>query len=87
MTRLKKKSYGECLTIYFIGRLDQVHFKIYAAMDPKQGERHLSDLLDINPTEREVQAAVSWLLGRKAGPEFKATLKQVLERIGHERLA
>jgi hypothetical protein len=32
-------------------------------------------------------AAHSWLLGRKVGPEFKAALAQVLDRIGYERIA
>ena len=73
--------------MYFISRLDQVHFKIFAAMDPKQGTRHLSDLMDLEPTEVEVKAAVSWLLGRPVSPQFKATLRQVLDRIGHERIA
>jgi hypothetical protein len=85
--RLKKKSYGASLTVYFISRLDQVHFKIYAAMDLKEGTRHLSDLIDLNPTAAEVETAVAWLLGRKVSPQFKATLSQVLERIGHERIA
>ena len=85
-TRLIKKSYGICLTVYFISRFDQVHFKMYAAMDPKDGTRHLGDLLDLKPRENEVRAAISWLLGRKASPEFKAALCQVLERIGYERI-
>ncbi len=85
--RLIKKSYGICLTVYFISRFDQVHFKIYAAMDPKSGTRHLSDLLDLKPQEDEVRAAISWLLERKASLEFKAALCQVLERIGYERIA
>jgi len=33
-TRFIKKSYGACLTVYFISRFDQVHFKMFAAMDP-----------------------------------------------------
>ena len=86
-TRLIRKSYGACLIVYFINRFDQVHFKMYAAMDPKDGTRHLSDLLDLKPKEHEVRAAVSWLLGREASPEFKAALCQVLERIGYERIA
>lgn len=86
-TRLVKKSYGACLTVYFINRFDQVHFKMFAAMDPKDGTRHLSDLLDLKPQEYEVKAAVSWLLGRKVSPEFKATLRQLLDRIGYERIA
>ena len=86
-TRLKKTTYGACLKVHFISRIDQVHFKIFAAMDPKEGTRHLSDLLDIEPSVDEVNAAVSWLLGRKVSAQFKTTLKQVLERIGHESIA
>jgi len=47
----------------------------------------VSDLMDLEPTEVEVKAAVSWLLGRAVSPQFKATLRQVLDRIGHERIA
>jgi hypothetical protein len=86
-TRLIKKAYGVCLTVYFISRFDQVHFKMFAAMDPKDGTRHLSDLLDLNPRENEITSAVAWLLGRKTSPEFKSALRQVLERIGYERIA
>jgi hypothetical protein len=73
--------------VYFISRFDQVHFKMFAAMDPRDGTRHLSDLLDLKPQEDEVRAAISWLVGRKASAEFKAALRQVLERIGYERIA
>jgi len=57
-------------------------------MDPKTRlETHLGDLLDLEPTEGEVQAAVKWLLSRKTSPNFRCKLKQVLDRIGHEKLA
>jgi hypothetical protein len=85
--RLIRKSYGICLTVSFISRFNQVHFKMFAAMDPKDGTRHLADLLDLKPREKEVQASISWLLGRKYSPQFKAALCQVLERIGYERIA
>jgi hypothetical protein len=57
-------------------------------MDPKTRlETHLGDLLDLEPTEAETQAAVDWLLRRKSSPAFRRKLKQVLDRIGHEKLA
>jgi len=62
--------------------------KIYATMDPKTRlETHLGDLLDLEPTEAEAQAAADWLLSRKTSPAFRRKLKQVLDRIGHEKLA
>lgn len=57
-------------------------------MDPKTRlETHLGDLLDLKLTEVEVQAAVDWLMSRKSSPAFRRKLKQVLDRIGHEKLA
>jgi len=86
--RLKRKSYGRCLALHLISRLDQIHLKMYAAMDPKSRlEIHLGDLLDLEPTATEAQAAVDWLLQRKTSPAFRRKLKQVLDRIGHEKLA
>ncbi len=86
-TRLTRRSYGACLTVHFIGRLDQIQFKLYAAMDPKEGTRHLSDLLDLEPAEDELRIAIAWLLNREVGAPFKTRLKQVLERLGYEEFA
>jgi hypothetical protein len=59
--RLKRKSFGRCLALHLTSRLDQIHLKIYAAMDPKTRlETHLGDSLDLEPTEAETQAAVDW---------------------------
>lgn len=86
--RLKKKSYGHCLTLHVISRFDQIHLKIFAAMDPKTRiETHLSDLLELEPTKIEVKAAVKWLLKSKVSQDFRKKLKLVLDRIGHEKLA
>jgi len=61
---------------------------VYAGMDPKTRlETHLGDLLDLEPTEAETQAAVDWLLSRKTSRNFRRKLKDVLDRIGHEKLA
>ena len=64
-----------------------MQLKIYAAMDPGDGPRHLGDLLDLEPTQPEAQAAMDWLLNRRTSKEFRHKLKEVLERIGHEQLA
>ena len=87
-TRLKRKSYGRCLALHVISRLDQIHLKLYATMDPKTRiETHLGDLMDLEPTTAEAQAAVDWLLHRKTSADFRGKLRQVLDRIGHEELA
>jgi hypothetical protein len=86
--RLKRQSYGKCLALHVISRLDQIHLKIYAAMHPKTRiETHLGDLMEMEPTEAEAGAAVDWLLKRKTSADFRRKLKEVLDRIGHEKLA
>jgi len=57
-------------------------------MDPKTRiETHLGDLMDLEPTEAEARAAVDWLLKRKTSADFRCKLKQILDRIGHAKLA
>jgi hypothetical protein len=86
--RLTRTSFGPCLALHMVSRRDQIHFKMYATMDPKtRTETHLGDLLDLEPTEEEAQAAVDWLLTHKTSRDFRRKLKQVLDRIGHEKLA
>ncbi len=86
--RLKRKRYGRCLALHMISRLDQIHLKIYAAMHPKTRiETHLGDLLDLEPTEKEARMAADWLMGRKTSADFRRKLKEILDRIGHEKLA
>jgi hypothetical protein len=43
VSRLFQKDYGRRLTVYFAGRKDQIHFKLYAAVD--RGGYHIDDLL------------------------------------------
>ena len=86
--RLKRRRFGKSLALHLLSRLDQIHLKIYATMDPKTRlETHLGDLLVLAPTEAEARAAVEWLLRRKTSTAFRRMLRDVLDRIGHESLA
>ena len=84
--RLQSHSYGEVLTIYFIGRLDQIHFKLHAAVDQGMG-RHVNDLLALNPTPAEMELAARWVLTQDAGVQFPDVLKQALRKIGYGTVA
>lgn len=53
--RLHARAYGTHLTVYFIDRLDQIHFKLYAAVD--RGGYHINDLEILKPTDEELIAA------------------------------
>ena len=46
--RLHSRHYGVHLTVHFIDRLDQIHFKLYAAVD--RGGYHIEDLRALDRT-------------------------------------
>ena len=75
--RLVKKVYGQYLTVYFISRIDQIHFKLYAAVD--QDGYHVQDLFALKPTENEMEVAAKWVVTQDVSEVFKALLKDFLE--------
>ena len=84
--RLTEKEYGPRLAIYFIGRLDQIHFKLYAAADQRDGT-HLNDLKALHPTAAELEAAARWAMTHDVSEGFKMVLKELLTQLGHESVA
>ena len=84
--RLTEKEYGPRLAIYFIGRLDQIHFKLYAAVDQRDGT-HLNDLKALHPTAAELEAAARWAMTHDVSEGFKMVLKELLTQLGHEPVA
>lgn len=58
--RLERVVYGPALTVAFASRLDQVHFKLYAAVDHNGPSKHLSDLQTLNPTPEELVQSARW---------------------------
>ena len=84
--RLTEKKYGPRLAIYFIGRLDQIHFKHYAAADQRDGT-HLNDLKALHPTAAELEAAARWAMTHDVSEGFKMVLKELLTQLGHESVA
>ncbi len=84
--RLESKAYGAHLTVWYIGRLDQIHFKLYAAADQGPG-RHLKDLLALNPTADELLVAARWAMTHDVSEGFKELLRTLLKEIHHEAVA
>lgn len=84
-SRLVRRDYGDSLSIYFIGRLDQIYFKIYAGTD--RGGRDLTDLAALNPTEEEVEAAARWAMTNDVSEPYRMLLKNMLRKIGYEQVA
>jgi hypothetical protein len=83
--RLHEKAYGNHLRAYFIDRIDQIHFKLYAAVD--RGGYHVSDLEMLRPTTEELVQAACWTVTHDVSPGFRMLLKQLLESLGYENAA
>lgn len=83
--RLHRRDYGPQLTVYFTDRLDQIFFKIYAAVD--QGGRHLTDLAALQPTAAELDAAARWAMTMDVSENFRMLLKTMVRQIGHDQVA
>ena len=84
--RLTAKEYGSRLTVHFIGRLDQIHFKLYAAADQRDGT-HLNDLKALHPNAAELEAAARWAMTHDVSEGFKMILQELLTQLGHESIA
>lgn len=83
--RLSWKSFGEKLTVAFIGRIDQIHFKLYAAVD-QFGSYHATDLQALNPTDDELLKAVAWSRTHDPSVGYLESIKMFFREFGYEHL-
>ncbi len=86
LDRTVERSYGSCLRLLVLDRLDQIHLKLYAAVD-QRGGRHLADLLELRPTADELLAAARWAKTHDPSPGFHQELVGLLKQIGHDDVA
>lgn len=83
--RLRSKRYGAHLIVHFIDRVDQVHFKLYAAAD--RGGYHVEDLRALDPSPDELEAAARWAMTHDVSEGFVMVLKQLLRSLGYASVA
>lgn len=86
MERVVTRRFGQRLTIHFLGRYDQIHFKLYAAVDQGAG-KHLDDLLSLNPTADEIERAARWTMTHDVSEGFKQNLKALINYLGFRDVA
>jgi hypothetical protein len=80
--RLERRDYGPGLTVYFASRYDQIHFKLYAAVDEGGPGKHEADLRALAPTEAELIAAARWSRSHDPSPGYAESLRGALEFLG-----
>jgi len=85
LERAETRDYGKALKVRILSRYDQIHFKLYAAVD--QGGKHYDDLLGLKPSAEELEAAANWSMTHDASEGFKFNLKKLLKDMGHDNVA
>ena len=83
--RLVKNFQGDRLAIYYASRLDQIHFKLYAAID-QLGSYHSADLNELKPTEAELLQALQWTTTHDPSDGFRLAIKLFLDGFGYGQL-
>ena len=81
LSRVETRTYGPALTVLYAGRLDQVHFKLYAMVDQGAG-RHEADLRALEPTREELLSAARWTRTHDPSEGFRQELVAVLAHLG-----
>jgi len=83
--RLTWKRFGDKLTVAFIDRIDQIYFKLYAAVD-QFGSYHATDLQMLNPTDDELLGAVAWSRTHDPSDGYLESIKMFFREFGYEHL-
>ena len=83
--RLIERVYGPRLAVYFIGRRDQIFFKVFAGAD--RGGQDLDDLTALKPTAEEWEAAARWAMTIDVSEGYRMLLQELLKNMGHESIA
>ncbi|MBI3292481.1 MAG: hypothetical protein HYZ73_06695 [Elusimicrobia bacterium] len=85
LERMETRSYGTALTVRLLSRYDQIHFKLYAAVD--RSGKHYDDLLALKPTPSELEAAARWSMTHDVSEAYKGELQKMLTAMGHPDVA
>ncbi len=84
--RLTRQTFGDWLTVGFVSRFDQIHFKLYAAVD-QSGSYHAVDLRKLEPTDEELLAAAGWTRSHDPSEGYRQGLQWFLKEFGYGHLA
>lgn len=81
VARAHRREWGG-LTLYIADRLDQIFFKLYAAVDQGPRSKHFEDLRRLHPTSAELSSAAAWVRTHDPSPGFARELLAALRSIG-----
>lgn len=81
---MEEHSFGSSLSVSFVGRLDQIYFKLYAAVD-QMGSYHGQDLEKLEPKIKELKFAINWVKNHDSSEGFLMMLENYLTDRGYEK--
>ena len=81
--RVAIRRYGS-LELHVADRFDQVHFKLYAAVDQGPRSKHFADLRALEPNGEELLAAAAWARTHDPSDAFRTELVAALQSLGLE---
>ncbi len=73
--------YG-ALEVHALSRVDQICFKLYAAVDRGPDDKHFNDLRTLEPSEDELRMAAQWAVTHDHSPAFRNELIGCLGVLG-----
>ncbi len=83
LQRAERRSYGGTLSALYVGRLDQIHLKLYASLGRE--ERHVADLFALKPSDEELVQAARWIMAVAGDMVLEADILRLLRDLGCER--
>lgn len=81
MERARREEHGPALAVWYASRFDQIHLKLYAAVDQGPG-RHEADLRALEPSPDELVTAARWSRRHDPSPGYRQVLEQALAAFG-----
>lgn len=73
------------LEVGFAGRASIVALKLFAVVDAGIGSVHFQDLVALDPSPSELQAAAEWVASQDAGTVFPELLEEALHHVERSR--
>lgn len=83
LERVSTRSFGGLL-VHVADRIDQIHFKLYAAIDQGPRSKHFQDLLRLAPSADELLVAARWTRTHDTSDGFREHLREALSTLGVE---
>lgn len=81
LRRAHRREWGG-LVLHIADRRDQIAFKLYAAVDQGPRSKHLDDLRQLAPTEKELLDAARWARTHDPSEGFRQELRGALRAFG-----